>query len=97
MNVTEEQLRTIVREEIENVLADLGMLMPYPLDAEPINEGKVVSKLIQLMRKASSEDRKAVFHHFGFYSRSEISSEITRNVLRNISNLKLAEKGSFQG
>ena len=97
MNVTEEQLRAIVKQEIEATLQDLGMLMPLPLEAEPINEGKLASKLIQLLGKASPEDRKTVFHHFGFYSRAEMSSEITKNVLRNISNIKAAEKGSYQG
>ena len=97
MNVTEEQLRDIVRQEIESTLQDLGMLLPLPLEAEPINEGQLTSKLIQLMGKASPEERKKVFHHFGFYSRGEMSAEITKNVLRNISNIKAAEKGSYQG
>ena len=97
MNVTEEQLRAIVKQEIEATLQDLGMLMPLPLEAEPINEGKLASKLIQLMGKASPEDRKKVFNHYGFYSRAEMSAEITKNVLRNISNIKSAEKGPYQG
>ena len=97
MNVTEEQLRDIVRQEIESTLQDLGMLMPLPLEAEPINEGQLTSKLIQLMGKASPEERKKVFHHFGFYSRGEMSAEITKNVLRNISNINQAQKGAFEG
>ena len=97
MNVTEEQLRNIVRQEIESTLQDLGMLMPLPLEAEPINEGQLTSKLIQLMGKASPEERKKVFHYFGFYSRGEMSAEITKNVLRNISNINQAQKGAFEG
>jgi len=97
MNVTEEQLRAIVREEIEATLQDLGMLMPLPLQAEPMNENVVSSKLIQVLSKASPENRKKAFHHFGYYSKSELGAEITKNVLRNISNINQAQKGSFEG
>tara|TARA_R110002153_G_scaffold40093_1_gene114934 strand:+ start:1082 stop:1375 length:294 start_codon:yes stop_codon:yes gene_type:complete len=97
MNMSEEQLRAICREEINRVLVDLELTMPYPLAAEPINETQASSQLIKALSKASPQERQKVCNHFGFYSRNALGSQITKNVLRNISNINLAQKGSFEG
>jgi len=97
MQLSQEQLIQIVREEIQGVLEDLGMLMPLPLDAEPtMNENaESKSKLFLAMQQASPKELKQACNAFGYYSRSQLSADITHNVLANIAKIKQAEKGTY--
>jgi len=97
MNITEDALRQIVRDEITAVLTDLGMLLPLPLDAEPapLVEGNQTDKIIKVLKRIGNERRTEIFNRFGFYSRSQLSGEITKNVLTNISNINQAQKGNY--
>ncbi len=76
MPITEQDLKTIIRQEIERTLTDMGMIMPYPLEHEPsqdedppeLNEGVDLSRVIKILNALDENMRERIFRHFRRYS-----------------------------
>ena len=83
MPITEQDLRAIIRREIETTLTDLGMILPYPLEKEPssdedppddlllgtLHEGRnAVSRIIKVLNALDERSRERIFRHFRRYS-----------------------------
>jgi hypothetical protein len=81
MPITEQDLKTIIRQEIERTLTDMGMIMPYPLEHEPaqgeeppelilgqLNEGVDLSRVIKILNALDDRMRERIFRHFRRYS-----------------------------
>jgi len=91
MKLTDETLR----EMIIQVMTELGLLMPYPLKAEPVgnedppplNESNLSQKLYFLLSKISDKERSNLFRRFGYFTSNQLLSQL--------SSLKKAEKGDF--
>ena len=87
MNVNKEQLISIIRQEIDAVLTDLGLILPLPLEAEPevIQEDKSrASKIIDILNKLETSERERIFRAFRRYSYAHF--------LEQIRNYELAKK-----
>jgi len=102
MPITEQDLKAIIRQEIEEVMTDLGLLMPYPLDAEPggtdeeppllqghLNERKVnLSRIIKILNALDDEQRERIFSHFKRYRMDAL--------IKTIDSITKASKGSLK-
>ena len=85
-----------LKELINQVLTDYGLLLPLPMDAEPdgkespgvIRENQSLNqKLFYLLSKISDKERANLFRRFGYFTSSQL--------LNQLSQLKKAEKGQF--
>ena len=92
MKLTDDKLKELIIQ----VMEDLGLLMPLPLDAEPKgNEDPPVlkenssleQKLFYLLSKISDKQRSNLFRRFGYFTSNQL--------LTQLSSLKKAEKGDF--
>ena len=101
MPITEQDLKAIIRQEIEEVMTDLGLLMPYPLEVEPggteeppllqghLNERKVnLSRIIKILNALDDEQRERIFSHFKRYRMDTL--------IRTIDSITKASKGSLK-
>ena len=93
MNLTPEKLIEIIRQEIEKVMEDFGLLMPLP--AEPVGneeppklmEGKSKVQLCsQLINTMSDEEKNQLFSHYKRFP--------WKTLLARFSEMKTAEKGA---
>ena len=101
MNIDEETLINIIRQEIEKVLEDLDLLMPLPLQAEPparlpltepqqhIKESKGKRSKLQLaqalINSMTDAEQEQLFRH---------NRRFTWNsLLKMLAQVKTAEKG----
>ena len=102
MPITEQDLRAIIRREIETTLQDLGMLMPYPLEAEPqhseepdeelllsrLNEGVDTGRIIRILNALPAETRERIFNHYKRYS--------LESLIKTLDRITKASKGSLK-
>lgn len=71
MNISKDQLVALIRQEIDAVLTDLGLILPLPLEAEPevINEEQNrVSKMVAILNKLEASERERIFTAFKRYT-----------------------------
>ena len=79
MTIDKEQLVSIIKQEIDAVLRDLGLLLPLPLPAEPevIKEDQSrVKKMISILNKLEASERERIFSAFNRYSYSHFLTQI---------------------
>lgn len=79
MNVNKEQLISIIRQEIDAVLTDLGLLLPLPLEAEPevIQEQQSrVNKMVGILNKLEASERERIFAAFKRYTFQDFLKQI---------------------
>lgn len=96
MKLTPEHLKDIVKQELDALLQDLGLLLPYPLQAEPVGnedppellEGKKnkVQIASQIINTMSDQEQDALFRHYGRFTWATL--------LQRFRELKSAEKGT---
>lgn len=101
MNIDQQTLKSIIRQEIEAVLEDLDLLMPLPLQAEPsarlplaepqhhIKESKGKRSKLQLaqalINSMTDAEQEQLFRH---------NRRFTWNsLLKMLAQVKTAEKG----
>ena len=97
-----------LKDLITSVLEDYSLIMPYPneerLIAEPeghelpsVNEStsKREEKIIGILDQIGLDERDKIFGRYGYVKRTDLSKSICKNILRNISNIKRAEKGDL--
>jgi len=91
----------ITGEDLKQIIYQA--LTPEPLIAEPVlNEDppqimneSIEEKLFPVLKKMSPSSRAILFARFGFVLKTELSKDLTQNILNNISNLTLASKGKY--
>ena len=103
MELTPEKLKELILQ----CLQDYELLLPLPLDAEPIQDEdppellgesvEIQEKLFSVLSKMKPEDRDSLFRRFGYISKVKASKQLTQNILTNLSNIKQAEKGNYKG
>jgi DNA-directed RNA polymerase sigma subunit (sigma70/sigma32) len=107
MKLTDDKLKELIHQ----VLEDLNLIMPLPYADEPllkeplrdelppleqIDESvETQQKIFSVLKQMKAEDRDRLFRRFGYYKRSQISKDITSNILQNISDINRAQKGDL--
>ena len=100
MELTPEKLKELVLQ----VLEDMNLILPLPLQAEPTSPGQdppeiiretVEEKLFSVLQRMKETQRKSLFARFGYVKRNELSAEMTQSILKNISNINRAQKGDL--
>jgi hypothetical protein len=96
MKLTPEHLKDIVKQELDALLQDLGLLLPYPLQDEPVGnedppellEGKKnkVQIASQIINTMTDEEQGQLFRHYGRFTWATL--------LQRFRELKSAEKGT---
>ena len=96
MKLTPEHLKDLIKQELDALLQDLGLLLPYPLQAEPVghedppelleskqSKVQLASKLINMM---TDHEQDTLFRHYGRFTWATL--------LQRFRELKAAEKGT---
>ena len=100
MELTPEKLKELVLQ----VLEDMNLILPLPLQAEPTSPGQeppeiiqetVEEKLFSVLQRMKETQRKSLFARFGYVKRNDLSAEMTQSILKNISNINRAQKGDL--
>jgi hypothetical protein len=100
MELTPEKLKELVVQ----VLEDMNLILPLPLQAEPTSPGQdppeiiretVEEKLFSVLQRMKETQRKSLFARFGYVKRNDLSAEMTQSILKNISNINRAQKGDL--
>lgn len=90
MKLTHDQLIAIIKQEIDETLTDLGLLLPLPLEAEPISEANEpkrnkVQLAQRLINTMTDREKDALFRSFSRFTWDTL--------LARFSEMKAAEKG----
>ena len=109
MKLTDDKLKELIHQVLEDL--NLIMPLPYaePLEAEPLLDElpppgtqslldeslETQEKIFSVLKQMKQTDRDRLFRRFGYYKRSQISKDITSNILQNISDINRAQKGDL--
>ena len=110
MKLTDDKLKELIHQVLEDMNLLLPLPFAEPLESEPLLDElpppgtqspldesleTIHKKFFSVLKQMKPTDRDRLFRRFGYYKRSQISKDITSNILQNISDINRAQKGDL--